>query len=198
MKVKEFEKKLKKLGKTNGGIFQKADFHIHSPESKDYEYKNPDAIEQLGQVLRENDYRFAIILDHQKITSRETLTELQKYCPKTRLIPGAEINVIVDTMFKKVSKDHFFHCIVAIDPQEEDYNYVLRKAKDDLKYKNNGFVSNIIEIGEFFIKEGAIFIPAHLHQSKPPHESRSIDDIYDDDAFLGFIHDNAFSAIEVR
>lgn len=53
-------------------------------------------------------------------------------------------------------------------------------------------------MGHFFREEGALFIPAHLHQAKPAENSRSIDDIYDDEAFLGFIRDGAFDALEVR
>lgn len=41
-------------------------------------------------------------------------------------------------------------------------------------------------------------MPAHLHQSKPPENSRSVDDVYDDETFLGFIRESSFSALEVR
>ena len=60
------------------------------------------------------------------------------------------------------------------------------------------FRSSILDLGKFFRKNGALFIPAHLHQSKSPENSRSIDDLYDDDTFLGFIADGAFDALEVR
>lgn len=94
MNAIEFEQQLKRLSKTNGGNFQKVDFHIHSPGSADYEYKGPDAIELLGEVLRVNDYGFAVIVEHQRMLGQNILSALQKHCPKTRLIPGAQINVL--------------------------------------------------------------------------------------------------------
>lgn len=203
MKVSEFEKNLKRFGKTNGGKFLRADFHIHSPKSADYEYKNGDAIERLGQVLREQEYGFAVILEHEKMPDKSLLMELQKHCPTTFLLPGAEINIFVDAIFKKVAKEYFFHCILIVDPkQDRDYEFILEKTKEKFTYKDkvypSGFTSSIVDIGKFFIEEGALFIPAHLHQSKPPENSRSIDDIYDDTDFLNFIEDAAFSALEVR
>jgi len=204
MRPSEFEQQLVKIGKTGGGNFKKADLHVHMPGSSGYEYKKADAVERLGEVLRENDYGFAIIVAHGEMPTPKVLAELQKHCPKTKLIPGAEINVFVDAMFKKVSKDYFFHCILAVDPDQyqDYYGYVLKRAKDEFSYKtgadSEGFTSAITDIAKFFLQEGALFIPAHLHQSKPPEDSRSIDDIYDDDDFLGFLENRAFSALEVK
>jgi len=118
MRPSEFEQQLAKSQKTSGGTFLKADFHIHMPRSSDYEYKSADAVERLGEVLRENNYSFAIILTHGEMPNPDVLAELQKHCPKTKLIPGSEINVFVDALSKKVSKDYFFHCIVAVDPDQ--------------------------------------------------------------------------------
>jgi len=203
MRPSEFEQQLGESPKT-GGTFLKADFHVHMPGSSDYEYGSADAVERLGGVLRENNYSFAIILAHGEMPNPDVLAELQKHCPQTKLIPGSEINVFVDAISKKVSKDYFFHCIVAVDPDRSPdyYGYVLKRAKEQLTFKSGayqeGFTSSIIDIGKFFLQEGALFIPAHLHQSKSPENSRSIDDIYDDDAFLGFLENHAFSALEVR
>lgn len=204
MRIEEFEVNLQKRSKSNGGVFKKADFHIHSPQSDDYKYKASDALEKLGQAIKSADYSFAVIVEHGRMPERALLSELSKYCPNTTLIPGAEINVYVDVMSKKVAKDHFFHCLVAVDPKQAvDYNFILSKAKEKFIFKEGkegtaGFYSNILEIGSFFRQDGAIFVPAHLHQSKPPQTSRSIDDIYDDAAFLQFIQDGAFCALEVR
>ena len=103
-------------------------------------------------------------------------------------------------MFKKVAKDHFFHAIVVANPHS-DWGYLLSKAKEKLSVRGSGypsgFDSSIRDVANFFLSEGA-FIPAHLHQSKAPHTSRSIDDIYDDETFLGLIASGAFSALEVR
>jgi recombinational DNA repair ATPase RecF len=204
MRPSEFEQQLEKSQKTSGGIFLKADFHVHAPRSSDYEYKNADAEERLGEALRENDYSFAIILAHGETPDPKVFAELHKHCPRTELIPGAEINIFVDAIGKKVLKDYFFHCVVAVDPSQPpgEYGYVLKKAREDLTYRSGagqeGFTSAIADVAKFFLEQGALFIPAHLHQSKSPENSRSIDDIYDDDAFLGFLEEHAFSALEVR
>jgi hypothetical protein len=204
MRIEEFESNLTKRSNGQGGLFKKADFHVHAPGSDDYEYKSPDAIERMGQALAAAEYSYSVIVEHERMPSRELLDRLGKHCPKTKLIPGAEINVYVDVMFKKVAKDHFFHCLVIVDPaQADDYNFVLSKAKDKFLFVKDtngggGFHSNILEIGRFFQDSGAIFIPAHLHQSKPPQTSRSIDDIFEDSDFLHFVDAGGFSALEVR
>ncbi|MGE3872933.1 MAG: AAA family ATPase [Parvibaculaceae bacterium] len=184
-----------------GARWVKADFHIHLPTSSDYEYRDADAYEKLGSELR--NYGYAVILKHEEFPTRDELTKLKAHCPNTTLIPGAEINVIVDALSKKIGKDYFFHCIVAVDPDSEgDYGYLLRRAKDELTYRPGdypaGFRSSIVDVARFFRDNGAIFIPAHLHQAKAPENSRSIDDVYDDDAFLDFVKERNFTALEVR
>lgn len=200
--VPEFRKVLRKNTTTLGARWVKADFHVHCPGSSDYEYRDRDAVERLGKELDTENCRFAVILKHQKFPTRSELDELRKYCPQTTLIPGAELNVFVDVMFKKVSQNHYFHCILAVDPDSDgDYGYVLQRACDQFSYRSgdpSGFRSTILDLGRFFRDQGALFLPAHLHQAKDPHESTSIDDIYDDDAFLSFIEGGAFSALEVR
>lgn len=201
--IDDFKNALRKNADGPGARWRRADFHIHMAGSSDYEYKGADATEKLGLAIREAGLSYAVILKHQEMPSRDELAALQKFCPSTTLIPGAEINVIVDTLFKKVSKDHFFHCIVAVDPEQlRDYSFVIEKAKEAFTYRGGeypaGFRSTISDLGRFFTQEGALFIPAHLHQGKSPSNSRSIDDLYDDDAFLGFIHERSFSAVEVR
>jgi hypothetical protein len=203
MSIVEFRKQLAHSPIGKGAAWLYADFHIHEPGSSDYEYKEADAAFQLGRAIDEGGCRFAVILKHQEFPTKTELASLRRHCPNTTLIPGAEINVFVDALSKKIGKDYFFHCIVAVDPDAEgDYNYVLQKARDAFSYRPGdypaGFRSSILDLGKFFRKNGALFIPAHLHQSKGPENSRSIDDIYDDEAFLSFIEDGAFDALEVR
>lgn len=203
MSIDAFKSELFKRAIGPGATWQIADFHVHAPSSSDYEYRATDAVEKLGRELSAGKYTFAVILKHQEFPSREELSALQSYCPQTKLIPGAEINVLVDALSKKIGKDYFFHCIVAVDPDSlGDYGYVLRKAQEKFTYRFGdypaGFRSSIIDLGKFFREEGALFIPAHLHQAKEPSTSRSIDDLYEDEAFLGFIRDGAFNALEVR
>lgn len=203
MVIQEFKKQLVKLGIGPGAKWRKVDLHVHMPESAGYEYKQADACEQLGRALAEAELDVAVILKHQEMPTREELQRLGAHCPRTSLIPGAEINVLVDALFKKIGKDYFFHCIVAADPQQErDFGYVLERAKEKFTYRTGeypaGFRSSVTDLGKFFQEQGALFIPAHLHQGKDPANSRSIDDLYDDDAFLGFVREGAFTAIEVR
>jgi hypothetical protein len=202
MSIEAFVTNLRKHSVGPGARWHKADFHVHAPASSDYEYRGADAVEQLGRALRSANHSFAVVLKHQDFPTRQELADLRSHCSEVTLIPGAEINVFVDALSKKVNKDYFFHCIVAVDPNMSgDYAYVLQKAKERFTYKGSeypaGFHSSILDLGSFFRKNGALFIPAHLHQSKAPETSRSIDDLYDDDAFLGFVSHGAFDALEV-
>jgi len=203
-RIEEFGSELQLRAKSPGGVFTKVDLHVHSPLDSDYEYKGADAVEKLGCALASGEYAIAAIVEHDCVTSRETLDELQKFCPAVTLLPGAEINLFVETMDKKVVKDHFFHCLVVMDPkQSQDYNYVLDKAKDKFMFRKSGtgtegFTSSVADVASFFCEQGALFIPAHLHQAKAPSATRSIDDIYDDSVFLPFVCEGLFSALEVR
>jgi DNA repair ATPase RecN len=201
MIIQEFKKQLSRRAGKDGGTFYRADFHVHLPGSSDCEYKAADAFEQLAKALTDGRYGTAVILKHQEFPTKDELKKLQDLCPNTLLIPGAEINVFVDALMKKVTKDHYYHCVVAADPSTE-WAYPLQKAKENLSYSDtgypSGFHSNIRDVAWIFTDAGALFIPAHLHQSKPPNTSRSIDDIYDDSEFLRLVDSGVFSALEVR
>lgn len=149
--IEEFKRKLKACAGPAGGTFQKVDFHVHLPGSGDYEYKASDALEQMAGVLTREEIRIAVILKHQEFPTKAELDSLQRLCKNTLLIPGAEINVFVDALSKKVSKDYFFHCIVAADPESE-WGYLLHKAKDALTYSGGeypaGFHSCIQDVAK--------------------------------------------------
>ena len=203
MLISEFKQALSKSKLSIGARWVKADFHVHLPNSPDYEYKGEDSFERLGQALEAAQLGFAVILKHQSYTMKNELARLQPHCPSVTLIPGAEINIIVDALFKKIGKDYFCHCIAATDPEDEgEYGYALRAAIDKYQYRDSeypaGFRSSVLDIGQHFRKMGHLFIAAHLHQDKAAENSRSVDDLYDDEAFLGFIKDGAFDALEVR
>ncbi len=203
MNIEAFRIELRKRGIGPGARWRRADFHVHLPGSSDYEYREADANARLGTALEEGRYEVAVVVKHQEVPSRAELDTLQLHCPSVTLIPGAEINLLVDALFKKVGKDYFFHAIVAVDPAAGgDYSYILRKAQETLLYRGGdypaGFRSSVVEVGRFFRDNGALFIAAHLHQGKAPEVSKSIDDLYEDDAFLGFVQDGAFDALEVR
>lgn len=205
MGINEFKSDLNKRGLSVGARWLKADFHVHLPGSSDYEYKGEDAYELLGKALESARLSFAVVLKHESYTTKSELARLQAHCPSVTLIPGAEINIIVDALFKKIGKDYFCHCIAATDPDDRDeYGYALRTAIDTYHYRERegeypaGFRSSILDVGKHFRQKGDLFIAAHLHQWKAAENSRSVDDLYEDDAFLGFIKDGAFDALEVR
>ena len=195
--IQEFKKALRKNAKTAGASYQKVDLHVHMPASGDYEYKEPDAFDQLGNVLNTNHYNLAVLLQHENFPAPENLERIRNCCPSTTILAGAEINVFVDVLDKKVSKDHFFHCIVIADPDQfPDPGYLIHRAKEGLTFRDSlspsGFISAIDDVAKLFLEQGALFIPAHLHQSRSPELSRSIDDIYSDDDFSWFCRARAF------
>ena len=201
--IREFGKNLRAKGQGPGANWLKADFHVHLPTSHDYKYKGNDAFEYLGKALESAELDFAILLKHETFATKEELNRLQHHCPSVTLIPGVEINILVDALFKKIGKDYFFHCIVAADPADKDeYGHILRSARDKFQYRDSdypaGFRSSIVDVATYFREAGALFIPAHLHQAKSAENSRSIDDLYDDDSFLGFVREGVFDALEVR
>lgn len=203
MTISEFRRTLRAKGHGPGATWLKADFHVHLPTSQDYEYKSDDAFARLGEALETSELSFVVVLKHESFATKAELAQLQPYCPSVTLIPGVEINVLVDALFKKIGKDYFFHCIVAADPDDADeYGHILRSARDRLQYRDGaypaGFRSSIVDVATRFREVGALFIPAHLHQGKAPDTSRSVDDLYNDDAFLGFVAEGAFDAVEVR
>ncbi|GJL65486.1 MAG: hypothetical protein NPIRA05_04570 [Nitrospirales bacterium] len=203
MTISDFRRNLKTKGHGPGANWLKADFHVHLPTSHDYQYKGEDAFECLGKALESSKLGFVILLKHETFATKAELDQLQRHCPSVTLIPGVEINVLVDALFKKIGKDYFFHCIVAADPADEDeYGHVLRSARDKFHYRVGeypaGFRSSIVDVATHFREAGALFIPAHLHQAKSAETSRSIDDLYDDESFLGFVREGVFDALEVR
>lgn len=203
MAISEFKRALSKRGISIGARWVKADFHVHLPTSPGYEYKGDDAFELLGKALEAAKLSFAVVLKHESYTTRNELARLQAHCPSVTLVPGAEINIIVDALFKKIGKDYFCHCIAATDPDDEgEFGYALRAATDKYQYRDGeypaGFRSSLLDVGRHFRQMGNLFIAAHLHQGKSAETSRSVDDLYDDEAFLGFINDGAFDALEVR
>ncbi|MEN6368906.1 MAG: AAA family ATPase [Thermotogota bacterium] len=201
--VAEFEAELVRHSRPLGGVFRKLDLHVHSPTDPGYEYRAPDAFEKLGSALATGGYSIAAIVEHGRVTPRETLERLQRLSPGVTLLPGAEINLFVDAVDKKIAKDQFYHCLVIIDPnQRQDYSFILEKAHQELASRTSqtgvvGYTSSVDDVARFFRDEGALFIPAHLHQSRQPSKSRSIDDIYDDPAFLQWVSEGIFSALEV-
>jgi len=51
MTTSAFEKNLFNKVNSTGGVFRKADFHIHMPGSSDYEYKGIDDMEMLSKTI---------------------------------------------------------------------------------------------------------------------------------------------------
>lgn len=107
MTVSQFLKDLRAKGHGPGADWLRADFHVHLPTSEGYKYKRDDAFARLGAALQTADLSFAVVLKHETFTTKADLAKLQPHCPSVTLIPGVEINVLVDALFKKIGKDYF-------------------------------------------------------------------------------------------
>ncbi len=157
MGINDFKTRLAAAKVGAGGEFVKADFHVHMPASSDYEYKNSDSYDKMASALTSSKTAIAVVLKHQEFPSPSEIEKLQQLCASTSLLPGAELNIFVDAMFKKVAKDHFFHAIVVADPHS-DWGYLLSKAKEKLSVRGSGypsgFDSSIRDVANFFLSEG--------------------------------------------
>ena len=111
--IRQFRENLATKGLGPGASWLKSDFHVHLPTSHDYNYHGVDAFERLGNALEAAKLSFAVVLKHEKFATKAELARLQPHCPSVTLIPGVEINVFVEALFKKIGKDYFFHCVVA-------------------------------------------------------------------------------------
>ena len=96
----------------------------------------------------------------------------------------------MDALSKKVNKDYFFHCIVAVDPDVSgDYGYVLQKAKDKFTYKGTEYLPVFIRASSIWghfsgSTERSSFPPTCINPS--PRKSRgSIDDVTTTRPFWG-------------
>src|SRR3954470_18924831 len=112
--IDEFEKKLTATAKTYGGRSMRADFHLHSPTSHDYEYNATDVYDKLSEAINKTKLSYAVVLEHQDFPSESALEKIREKCPNTLIVPGAELNFFVDAMSAKVDKDHFYHVIVGV------------------------------------------------------------------------------------
>ena len=64
--IQNFKRLLEKNSGSSGGQFCKADFHVHLPGSSDYEYRNEDAFEKMGQAITNLGLRVANVVKHQE------------------------------------------------------------------------------------------------------------------------------------
>ena len=124
------------------------------------------------------------------------------------MIRGVELNVFVDAWIKpagKVDKSLFFHVLVGFDPCTtpspeywlEDIRRHCREEKRQAGDKElRGICAPIDQLHNVLRDANAILIAAHLHSTHDAFRSRSIDDIYDDPAFLRHAKEH-FTGLEV-
>jgi len=116
--------------------------------------------------------------------------------------------VFVDAWTKppgKVDKNLFYHLLVGFDPassQTPDYwmcdirRYCNEEARTSGGKELRGISAPLNRLYDVLKDSNAILIAAHLHSTHDAFKSRSIDDIYDDSAFLRHANEH-LTALEV-
>ena len=205
--VAEFEQKLRRLSKSHYGRWHAADLHNHSPASHDFRGDRQVALDEATKHLQQAQVDIIMFTDHEKLPDRQFTKELARRSGKT-VLRGVELNIFVDAWAKpagKIEKHLFFHMLVGFDPEgQQDPNYwfthLHRECSNEQRSVNGarirGFTASVDAVCEVLHEAGAIIIPAHLHTTRDPFRSRSIDDIYTDPEFLRLARD-WFTALEV-
>ena len=207
MIVAEFEQELRRRSKSPYGRWHAVDLHNHSPADHDFQGDRNIALDEAADHLRQTQVDIVMFTDHEKLPDRQFTEELSQRSGRT-VLRGVELNIFVDAWNKpagKIEKNIFFHLLVGFDPegqQDPDYwfTHLYKACSNELRdtggAKVRGFTSSVDAVCEVLHEAGAIIIPAHLHTTRDPFRSRSIDDIYTDSEFLRLARDR-FTALEV-
>jgi energy-coupling factor transporter ATP-binding protein EcfA2 len=205
--VAQFDADLQRKARQGVGRWHKIDLHNHTPTSFDYKYKGPDAVDRIAEQIVRNDLSVVMFTDHEQLPDQGLISALQDKTGRV-LLRGVELNVFVDVFDKpagKVSKEMFYHVLVGFDPDGKnspDYwlEHLYRQCGREERQSGSATIRGITAAPERIAEElqdaDALLIPAHLHTTRDPATSRSVDDIYDDPAFLRHAKD-AFTALEV-
>lgn len=206
-RVSEFEIELKKRTKSNYGKWFRIDLHNHSPLSPDYKYKGADSEEKIAQSIVSNKLSIVMFTDHLSLPDQAFTAKLSEQTGSV-ILRGVELNIFVDAFDKsegKIGKDVFYHLLIGFDPEGRNppdywlqhifHRFPIEERKCDGS-TINGVTANPEQLSELLDESGAILIPAHLHTTRDPYTSRSIDDIYSNQLFLRHA-DKAFTALEV-
>ena len=195
MSIEAFVTNLRKHSVGPGARWHKADFHVHAPASSDYEYRGADAVEQLSDErcgMREP-LRSPSIL---KIRSFQPAKNSQPFeitlFQRSRLFRAPRSTSSWMHLSKKVNKDYFFHCIVAVDPDMSgDYGLRLQKAKEQFTYKGSDTPPGSIRASSIWVassgRMGRFSFPPTCTNPRHRRLREASTICTDDEAFLGFV-----------
>ena len=201
--VAEFSADLKRHSLTTLGAWHKIDLHNHTPASFDYQDRTPEAARKIAERINSTGLSVIMFTDHEQLPDNNFIAEVRKHT-QALIIKGAEVNVFVDALDKKVGKNYYYHLLIGFDPSaspspEYWIEHLAHEGKQEIRNNGQqdirGFPS-LEKIAEVLKDSDAIIIPAHLHSVNDPTKSRSIDDIYNDDVFLQHVR-STFTALEV-
>ena len=197
MTVVEFENELAKRGQPRYAQWRRIDLHNHTPARFDYRYANADLPERLAEQILKNDLAVTMFTDHERLPDAALTDQLSKRTGRL-VLRGVEMNVFVNFFDKaegKVSNDAFYHLLIGFDPNgrhapeywlEELYRKGGETARDRGDGRSiRGVTASPEHLRELLSDANAIMIPAHLHTTRDISKTRSVDDIYADDVFLG-------------
>ena len=205
--IADFEQTLRRRSPASYGQWYAVDLHNHSPASYDYRGNKSSALDDAVEHLSTAPVDIVMFTDHQTLPSRSFTEELAKRSQKT-ILRGIEFNIFADAWTKpqgKVEKNAFFHLLAGFDPDaSQDADYWFAHIKKECSHSKRNIGGNDIyglnapvdKLCTLLQEAGAITIPAHLHTESDAFKSRSIDDIYGDEEFLGLAK-NHFTALEI-
>jgi len=205
--VNEFEVLLHKKCKAKFGTWFKVDLHNHSPKSFDYTGSGDQIVELISEKIRSNELSVVMFADHGQLPEKSFIDKVSELSGAL-IIRGVELNMFVDVLDKpqnKVTKDYYYHVLVGFDPDGQnppDYwcTEIYRKCHMEERHIGDreivGITANPQQLSEVLADSNAFIIPAHLHSVHNSSKSRSIDEVYDDPAFLKYAK-SAFTALEV-
>jgi hypothetical protein len=206
-RVADFDKELNMRARQSYGKWFKIDLHNHSPSSTDYKYKGGDVEQKIADSIIHNDLSVVMFTDHFSLPDQSSVAKLAERTGRL-ILRGVELNVFVDAFDKaegKVTKDWFYHLLVGFDPEgryppdywlQEIYRSCNLEERPSGGAQIRGLSSTPEELAKVLKEAGAIVIPAHLHTTRDPQTSRSVDDIYSDPVFLRHV-EKVFTALEV-
>jgi len=206
-RVAEFEAELQRKAKPKFAYWHAIDLHNHTPDSEDYQYRAADVVDKMAEKINSAGLSVVMFTDHNQLPDAALVKQLADKTGRL-ILRGAELNVFVDAWTKppgKVDKNLFFHVLVGFDPassQPPDYWMadIRRHCKEEVRTSGGkelrGISASLDRLHEVLKDANAILIAAHLHSTHDAFKSRSIDDIYDDPAFLRHAREH-LTALEV-
>lgn len=207
-RVADFERELRRKSKPRLARWYKVDLHNHTPMSDDYQNKDrSSSIDLISEQIQKSGLGIVMFTDHEQLPEQSFTEELQRRTGRL-ILRGVELNVFVDALDKtgnRVSKDFYYHLLVGFDPEgaySPDYwlAHIYRECRKETRTVGQkeivGLTASLDELADTLKDSNALIIPAHLHSSKSPEDTRSVDVIYSDRDFLKYAK-HVFTALEV-